>query len=48
MTMKKLLAAGAMFMLMASTAYASEAAKSEEPIKIGIYLPLTGQNAFGG
>jgi len=24
------------------------AAKSEEPIKIGVYLPLTGQNAFGG
>lgn len=30
------------------TASAAEKANSAEPIKIGVYLPLTGQNAFGG
>lgn len=29
-------------------AFAADAAADKDPIKIGVYLPLTGQNAFGG
>ncbi|MDE7241565.1 ABC transporter substrate-binding protein [Desulfovibrio sp.] len=29
-------------------ALAADAASDKDPIKIGVYLPLTGQNAFGG
>ena len=42
MSFKKLLAATGMLLCM------SIAAQAAEPIKIGVYLPLTGQNAFGG
>ncbi len=42
MSIKKLLLAAAFVALSAATAFA------EEPIKIGVFLPLTGQNAFGG
>lgn len=42
MRLKKLFLALLMTFLMASTAYAGDV------IKIGVYLPLTGQNAFGG
>lgn len=30
------------------SAFAAAGAASSDPIKIGVYLPLTGQNAFGG
>lgn len=30
------------------SAFAADGAASSDPIKIGVYLPLTGQNAFGG
>ena len=42
MSLKKLLAATALALFTAGGAFAAE------PIKIGVYLPLTGQNAFGG
>ncbi len=42
MSLKKLFATALLGILAASTALAAE------PIKIGVYLPLTGQNAFGG
>ncbi len=42
MSLKKMLATAMFGLLAASTAFAAE------PIKIGVYLPLTGQNAFGG
>lgn len=42
MSFKKLLAATGMLLCM------GVAAQAAEPIKIGVYLPLTGQNAFGG
>ena len=29
-------------------AFANTAFSAEETIKIGVFLPLTGQNAFGG
>ena len=32
----------------AQAALAADAASDKDPIKIGVYLPLTGQNAFGG
>ncbi|MDE6735395.1 MAG: ABC transporter substrate-binding protein [Desulfovibrio sp.] len=32
----------------AQAALAADAASDKAPIKIGVYLPLTGQNAFGG
>ena len=32
----------------AQTTLAADAAADKSPIKIGVYLPLTGQNAFGG
>ncbi len=42
MSLKKLLLAMGMTLAMAGAAFAAE------PIKLGVYLPLTGQNAFGG
>ena len=42
MSLKKLLITGVLCLLASSAAFAAE------PIKIGVYLPLTGQNAFGG
>lgn len=42
MSFRKVLLAVAAMVFMATSAFAAE------PIKIGIYLPLTGQNAFGG
>jgi ABC-type branched-chain amino acid transport systems, periplasmic component len=42
MSIKKLLATVSLFMLCATGSLAAES------IKIGVYLPLTGQNAFGG
>ncbi len=42
MSFKKLLVATGMLLCM------GVAAQAAEPIKIGVYLPLTGQNAFGG
>lgn len=42
MNLKTLFCALCFSLAMASTAFAAE------PIKIGVYLPLTGQNAFGG
>ena len=42
MSLKKLLAVTALALFAAGGAFAAE------PIKIGVYLPLTGQNAFGG
>ena len=42
MSLKKIFVAAVMTLAMASVAHAAE------PIKIGVYLPLTGQNAFGG
>ena len=42
MLLKKLFATTVMGLVMAGSAFAAE------PIKIGVYLPLTGQNAFGG
>ena len=32
----------------AQATLAADAASDKDPIKIGVYLPLTGQNAFGG
>lgn len=34
--------------LAAMTAGFALSAQAADPIKIGVYLPLTGQNAFGG
>ena len=42
MSLKTLFTAAFLTLAMATTAFAAE------PIKIGVYLPLTGQNAFGG
>ncbi len=42
MSLKTLLAATCLSLALAASAFAAE------PIKIGVYLPLTGQNAFGG
>lgn len=42
MQLKKILTTITVFMALAANVYASE------PIKIGVYLPLSGQNAFGG
>ena len=42
MSLKKIFLAAAMTLALASVAHAAE------PIKLGVYLPLTGQNAFGG
>jgi branched-chain amino acid transport system substrate-binding protein len=42
MKLKALFTAIVLTLALAGTAYAAE------PIKIGVYLPLTGQNAFGG
>ena len=42
MSLKKLFAVAALLLCTATGAYAAE------PIKLGVYLPLTGQNAFGG
>ena len=42
MSLKTLFTAGIITLAMATSAVAAE------PIKIGVYLPLTGQNAFGG
>ena len=42
MKLKTLLCGVCLSLAMATTAFAAE------PIKIGVYLPLTGQNAFGG
>ncbi|WP_375655181.1 ABC transporter substrate-binding protein [Bartonella sp. AA83SXKL] len=42
MQLKKILTIIAAFMAFTANVYASE------PIKIGVYLPLSGQNAFGG
>lgn len=44
----KLFALIAGLALAATPALAADAPSSKEPIKIGVYLPLTGQNAFGG
>ncbi|MDL2268324.1 ABC transporter substrate-binding protein, partial [Desulfovibrio sp. OttesenSCG-928-G15] len=42
MSLKTLFTAAIITLAMATSAFAAE------PIKIGVYLPLTGQNAFGG
>lgn len=42
MRLKKILTTITTFMALTANVYASE------PIKIGVYLPLSGQNAFGG
>ncbi len=43
-----ILAMAMAFMGAAQTVLAADAPASSDPIKIGVYLPLTGQNAFGG
>lgn len=46
--MKKILTTLVFFATLVVSAHASESVETNEPIKIGVYLPLSGQNAFGG
>lgn len=48
MKMGKILALAAALSLGLCSQYSLAADKGKDPIKIGVYLPLTGQNAFGG
>lgn len=46
--MKKILTTLVFFVTLVVSAHASEPVETSVPIKIGVYLPLSGQNAFGG